>query len=484
MLDLLLVNPPDDYGALGQFAAVEPPLWCALLATHARGRGGCSVAILDANAEGLGVQETAKRIAEVAPLLCAIIVLGHSPSVSSTPKMTAVIELVKALRLMLFSREIVIGGLHPSALPERTLRETGVHFVCQGEGFETIDKLLRNFKRESYKEPIIPGLWWCMGDATIFGGKARPVDAGTLSMAAWDLLPMRKYRAHNWHCLDRLDRRSPYAVLWTSLGCPYQCSFCNVALMYGGRGIRYRDPVEVANEVDYLASQGVHNIKIMDEMFALKPERVVEVCTAIASLGYDLNIWAYGRADRCEIEMLKAMRAAGIRWLCIGFESAVELVRQGVSKKFLQEDMQSAVERCHEAGINVLGNFIFGLPDDDMETMRETLETAKGLGLDWANFYLAMPYPGSELYEQAVRDKAKLPKRWADWGQYSPNIKPLPTKHVSGEAVRRFRDGAFEEFFNDEAFLKRVEGKFGVKAREHVEEILKIKITRRRLWTT
>jgi len=474
MLDLLLVNPGDDYGTLGQFAAVEPPLWCALTAAYVQERG-FSVAILDADAEGLSVEETARRIAAANPMLCHIIVLGHAPSVSSTPKMTAVGKLLKVLKS---EAATALGGLHPSALPERTLRETRCDYVIGGEGFEAVVNLIAAMDCGDF-DCVIPGVWHLKHEGMVtYGGRATPIDPEEIPIAAWDLLPMERYRAHNWHCIDRLDQRSPYAVIATSYGCSFTCDYCNVAVMYGGRGIRYRDHLDVAEEVSFLASRGVRNFKFMDEMFALKPERVIKVCTAISALGYkDLNIWAYGRADCCGMEMLKAMRAAGIRWLCIGFESAVERVRQGVAKKFLQEDMQGSVERCHEADINVLGNFLFGLPDDDLETMRETLETAKRLNLDWANFYCNLPYPGSPLYERAKWSRAKLPKKWADWNQYSPRFMPMATQYVPGEVVLRFRDLAFEEFFGNKVFLKRIEQKFG--AREHVEEILKVAIKRK-----
>lgn len=476
MLDLLLVNPQEDYGEVGKLAAIEPPLWCALLAAYVQERG-YSVAILDAEVERLGAEAAAKRIAEANPMLCAIIVLGHSPSVSSTPKMTAVGKLVKALR-MTFSGKIVIGGLHPSALPERTLRETGADYVIQGEGFEALVGLLGSLEVADI-EPIIPGLYHVKHEGMVtYGGRAPLLAPDELPTAAWYLLPpLKQYRCHNWHSFTNSMKRSPYAVLWTSLGCPYNCEFCNVAAMYGGRGIRYRHPVDVADEVAALASRGVRNFKIMDEMFAFKEDRVVEVCSAIAALGYkDLNIWAYGRADSCQAEMLKAMRAAGIRWLCIGFESAVERVRQGVAKKFDQGDMGQSVQRCHAADINVLGNFLFGLPDDDMDTMRETLETAKSLSLDWVNFYIVLPYPGSELYQRAVWSHVKLPKRWADWSQYSKRFMPLATQHVSGKAVLEFRDRAFEEFFGRSEYLSMVEGKFGLKARKHVEGMLKVEV--------
>lgn len=479
MTDLLLVNPSakaETYGELSQFSAFEPPLWCALLAAYVRERGH-SVAILDAEAEGLGAEDTAKRIAEQDPLVAAIIVLGSNPSVSSTPKMTAVTRMVKELRKLSPLTRIALGGLHPSALPEKTLRETKAKFVCQGEGFRSLSELVDRLKFSTYL--IAPGLWYREGDVTTYGGKADLIDPNEIPMAAWDLLPMERYRAHNWQCLGS-DKRSPYAMVYTSLGCPFNCQFCNIHAMYGGKpGIRYRNPEKVAEEIDHLVrAYGVHIFKFMDEMFALKRSHVLEVCDQIAALGHDLNIWCYGRVDTVDMEMLRAMRRAGMRWICFGFESASEIARMSVGKKYATAEIERVREMCRRADINIIANFMVGLPDDDMETMRETMDKAKELNFEYLNLYCCAAYPGSQLYERAVREGTRLPKRWADYSQFSPKFIPLPTKYVSAQEVLRFRDSAFEEYFGRPEYLNMVEGKFGVRAREHIEGMLRVKIRR------
>lgn len=485
MVDLLLVNPSsklENYGPLTPFSAVEPPLWCALLAAYVRERGH-SVAILDAEAEGLGVEDTAKRIVTANPLLTAIIVLGINPSVSSTPKMTAVTKLVKVLKKKAPDLKVLVGGLHPSALPERTLSETKADYVCQGEGFETLAGLMTALKA-GQQEIYLPGLWWVRRDGLSFGGNPTPIDPEKLPMAAWDLLPMERYRAHNWQCLEDPERRGPYAMIYTSLGCPFTCSYCNIHALYGGipRGqphIRTRSAERVAEEVDHLVhTYGVRKFKFMDEMFALSPRRVIEVCNAIIRLHHDLDIWAYARTDTLDELMLHKMRAAGIRWVCIGFESASDAVRQGVAKKYRQDEIERAVRLCRKADVNIIANFMVGLPDDDADSMQATLDMAKLFNFEYINLYCAAAYPGSKLYTDAVRQGVRLPKKWSDYSQFSPDFIPLPTKHLTAEQVLEFRDRAFTEYFSDNRYLGMIKGKFGDKAVEHIRAMLGHKIRR------
>jgi len=485
-IDIILIkanNQKKLYQALSKnLSGIEPPLWIALTAAYLREQG-FSVAVLDAEAENLDMAETISRVKAVNPLLAAVVVSGTNPSASTT-NMPGAGEVLKEIKKQAPGIVTTISGLHPSALPEQTIREEAADFLLQGEGFSTFAQLLNALKSGKNKEDdfAINGLWYKRGDKIISNPRAANVaDLGTLPMPAWDLLPMQNYRAHNWHAFDDVDKRQPYAVIYTSLGCPYHCSFCCINSIFGKPGIRYRPMDQVAAEVDYLVkTYGVRHIKMLDEMFAINEKRVFEFCDQISALGHDLNFWVYGRIDTIKPEMLPRMKKAGINWLAYGIEAGSKKVRDGVSKgRFGTDQVRKVIEMTHAAGIEVVSNFILGLPDDDMETMKETLDLAKELNCAYANIYCAMPYPGSELYDEAVKQGLPLPKTWSGYAQFSEDTLPLPTKHLAPGQVLKFRDQAFDDYYRDPRYLKRIEEKFGTKTVAHIKEMCSVKLRRK-----
>src|SRR6201987_71595 len=185
---------------------------------------------------------------------------------------------------------------------------------------------------------------------------------------AWDLLPMDRYRAHNWHCLGGRERQ-PYAALYTTLGCPYHCSFCCIQAPFkaGERaaGIkestnsyRYWSPDNVIAQIDLLVNRyGVRNLKIADEMFVLNRKHIVGICDRIIERGYDLNIWAYTRVDTVKDGMLDKLKRAGFNWLALGIEAADDRVLTDVDKRYQIGEVYDTVRRIKEAGINIIGNY-------------------------------------------------------------------------------------------------------------------------------
>jgi len=484
-LDILLVNPSSQkqmYGNLGaSLAACEPPIWTALLAACIR-QQGYSVAIMDAEAEGCSPEHTVDKIIEYNPLLVGISAIGANPSASSTPKMPAIRRLLNNLSSKVSNTKTFLYGIHPSALPERTLREEHVDFICRGECFYTVPKLINALKSNGEKYDIA-GLWYKRGDQIISNGWGKLIeDIDELPFAAWDLLPMQLYRAHNWHCFQHLDERQPYAAIYTSLGCPYHCIYCNIQALYGGKPrIRFRSPQKVVEELDALVLQyKVKNIKILDELFVLKEDRVLEFCDLIIEREYDLNIWAYARVDTVNGKIFKKMKQAGINWIAYGIESGTKVVRNGVHKgKFAQEAITSAIKITKKAGIHVIGNYMFGLPDDDHATMRTTLDLAKDLNCEYANFYSTMAYPGSQLYDESIEKGVEMPDNWIGFSQFNEETFPLPTKYISNVEVLRFRDHAFQEYFSNPQYLNMIEEKFGRKVVEHVNQMLRHKLSRK-----
>jgi radical SAM superfamily enzyme YgiQ (UPF0313 family) len=305
----------------------------------------------------------------------------------------------------------------------------------------------------------------------------------TLPLVAWDLLPVPKYRAHHWHCFDRLDRRQPYASIYTNLGCPYTCTFCNVNVVAGKANYRPRTPENVMEEIDLLVRQyGVRNLRIVDNVFTVRLDLVEKLCDLIIARGYDLNMWCYARVETIkDVALLSKMKKAGINWVAFGIEAASERVRRAVEKASSERAIGLAIERTRQAGIHIVGNFIFGLPEDDLGSMRETLDMAKRYNFEYANFYAAMAYPGTELHEYAKKEGMKLPQNWSGYGHYSEDALPMSTRYLTPAQVLKFRDEAFVEYNTNPEYLSMVERKFGPSAVSCIRELLKIKLRRKLL---
>jgi radical SAM superfamily enzyme YgiQ (UPF0313 family) len=493
-VDLVLVNPGSRariYQALGtSLTAVENPVWAGLIATFVRQRG-FSVAIVDAEADELSPDLAASRAIEMNPRLIAIVVYGHQPS-ASTQNMTGASAVTTAIKTASPPARVLMVGGHVAALPVRTLKEEACDFVARDEGLHAIVELLEALKAGTEPDlSRIPGLVYRSNGRTV-GNTAAPLVMNLdrdMPGIAWDLLPMPKYRAHNWHCFGHLERQ-PYAAIYTTLGCPYHCSFCCIQAPFKGgeealglkeevNSYRFWSPARVVEEIDLLVTKyGVRNIKFADEMFVLNQRHVIGICELLIERGYDLNIWAYARVDTVRDGMLDKLKRAGFNWLALGIEAADERVLTDANKRYKVDEVYDTIRRIREAGINTIGNYIFGLPEDTAGTMQRTLDLALDLNCEFANFYSAMAYPGSPLYEQALQLGWRLPEKWSGYSQHAVDTLPLPTRHLSAGEVLRFRDRAFTTYFTHEPYLDMVRARFGQDTLDHITQMTAHQLTR------
>lgn len=477
---IVLVSPPSRlqvYQQLsGSLAAIEPPVWAGLIAQFLMNKG-IDVTIIDSEAEELDYISTAEKINSYDPELVVFVVYGQQPSASTQcmPGASLTCQQLKKISEV----PTLVMGTHSSALPSRTLLDEPFDYVCQGEGPYTVYELF-DFLSGKIKIRDVSGLWF-MDKGLVCNNppkdKIKDLDI-ELPRQALELLDMKKYRAHNWHCFDDLNSRDSYASLQTSLGCPYKCSFCCINAPFGGAGIRYWSSKNVLEQIDELVNKyNVKNIKIPDEMFVLNKNHVLEICDGIIDRGYKLNIWAYARVDTVKDYYLEKLKKAGFNWLGIGVESGSKFVRDGVEKgRFDIPEIKSIIDKIREHGIYVAANYIFGLPDDNYETMNETLDLALNLNTEWANFYSAMAYPGSPLYELAQKNNLPTPDKvdgpgWIGYSQHSFDCMPLPTDFLSSTEVLDFRDQAFNKYFKNDNYLKMIGSKFGSNVVDHLNDM-------------
>ena len=499
-LDVLFIHPNASgkvYQDLSRdFSAIEPPIWAALLANHVRSKG-YSVKILDCEAERLSDEESASAIDDLNANLAVFVVYGQQPS-ASTQNMQGVRDILNILKSSSPEKKVLLTGLHPSAVSRLTMQNEKTDFVCQGEGPKTITGLLEisNMDDESELQKV-PGLWYRNSENKICFTKPASLIRQEemeeeLPGMAWDLLPMDKYRTSNWHAMSNNNDKEPFASLYTSLGCPFKCSFCCINAPFGNNNVenwdfgrnkfRYWNPDYIMTEFDKIHQMGIRNVKIADEMFVMNKQHFLKLCNNIIDKGYNFNIWAYARVDTVKEEYLETLKKAGINWLALGIESGNKVVRKDVVKgKFTEVNISDLVQKIKDAGINVIGNYIFGLPEDTIETMQETLDMAIDLNCEFANFYSTMAYPGSSLYLDAIHEGWDLPESYIGYSQHSYETKPLRTKHISAAEVLSFRDKAFNAYYTNEKYLSFIKEKFGVDAYNNIKEMTKFTLKRKLL---
>ena len=282
---------------------------------------------------------------------------------------------------------------------------------------------------------------------------------------AWDLLPYKTkpldlYRAHFWHAGFDHDKRTPFAAIYTSLGCNFGCDFCMINIVNRvdsddhinashSRGMRFWSPEWVGRQFEKLAAFGVKTLRISDEMFFLNRKYYEPVLRQAIDRGLDFNMWTYSRVDTVRRDYLELFKKAGVNWLALGVEAGNQVVRQEVSKgSFKEVNIREVCKTIRDADINIISNYIFGFPDDTLETMQETLDLALDLNTEMANMYPCQALPGSPMYHMAQKNGWKLARFLR--GLCLPLLrKPAPANQASdvGAGAAVPRRGVAEVFY-------------------------------------
>lgn len=506
-MDALFVNPDSSAKAYQDLAkvysAIEPPTWALLLAESCRSKG-FGVGILDCDAERLSLEQAVARVEDAKPRLVVMVVYGQNPN-SGTTSMIGALALAKALKASKPGTKVCFVGSHTSALPMEVLSYAAVDVVLLNEGVYALHELLRSdlsadlrgIKGIGYKKREPDGTLTPTINAPQGVVPQERMDED-LPGYAWDLLPYREkpldlYRAHFWHADFDHAKRTPFAAIYTSLGCQFACDFCMINIVNrvdnadgvsaaNSRGMRFWSPAWVNREMRKLADMGVKTLRISDEMFFLNRKYYVPVLQNCIDEQFGFNMWTYSRVDTVRRDALELFKKGGVNWLALGIEAGNQTVRQEVSKgSFKEVNIRDVCRTIGESDIKIISNYIFGFPEDTIDTMKETLDLALELNTEMANMYPCQALPGSPIYHKARKNGWALPDSYEGFAFLSYESQPLPTNHLSAAEVLRFRDEAWRTYFTNPAYLDLVETRFGAQERKNVEDMSKIRLKRKLL---
>jgi len=352
------------------------------------------------------------------------------------------VEIIKDVKSIAPDVLTVMGGPHVSFCAEEMMNaHPELDLVVIGEGEDTIIELIDAINNKKAWNDI-NGIAYRNGKEIVETESRKTwVDVNSLPIPARHLLPLGRYKALNMAI-----------SMTTSRGCPFKCIFCVGRKMVGAK-VRYRNPGNVVDELEYLGSLGFPQINIADDLFTANKRHCIDVCDEIISRNLKLKWSSFARVDTVSLDVLKKMKEAGCTAVSFGVETGNPEILKTIKKGITLDQVIAAVDMCNEAGIIPTVSFILGLPGETPETMDETIafgEKLKKMGV-LHGFHLLAPFPGTKIREESEKLGIKI--LTDDWSQYHANRAIVETQTVSREMFDEFIIG-WDKKFDD--YLGRI----------------------------
>jgi len=434
-MKIVLINTPYSrlYGPMGSGGNYQYPLGLGYISAALKSAGH-ECRILDLEVLAWPSARLESFIAEYVPGM-----IGIS---CATPNYPFAQEIADACRRALPECLLIAGGVHVSALPEESLRQTpSLDLVAIGEGEATMKELAAS--AASGVPPAdqlmkIGGLAWRAGDK-IERSAPRPFlkDLDSLPHPDRSAGKARRYRPQAYADVGR-----PAASLISSRGCPYHCAFCASGVTTGSR-FRAHSPDYVLEEIDQLwHKDGVRHFVFKDDTFTVDRERVVEFCAKLSKRNLPISWFCYARPDRVDKELLALMKKSGLRVISFGLESGDDAVLRQLDKGLDVARGIEALSWARELGIFTVASYILGLPGENEGAARCTIDCAVRGNPVLASFNRLVVYPGTPLYEKLPRKRGAA----ANWQDYVPtgprlaaNYSELSDKHLNALTKLAYR---------------------------------------------
>jgi anaerobic magnesium-protoporphyrin IX monomethyl ester cyclase len=384
-------------------------------------KAGYDVKGMDAVWEEWGIRRFSEEVKKINPKVVVLEV--------STPSIMYDLETAEAIKEKLPSCTIILCGPHATYFHKKIIENYMFVDVCIRGEFETAVKDVCEAIKKDKSLSTVKGITYRDGSKKIVSTPERELLRNLDELPYPDRtdFPIERYQ-QAFYCGKKT------ALLLSSRGCPFQCTYCLWPSTLTRRRYRSRDPGKVADEIEYLMKhEGIDEVFFDDDEFTVDRQKVMGFCKEILSRGIRIKWHCMGRVDIVEEELLSQMRKAGCYQIFYGFESGSERVLKGVKKGITKDQIRKAVRMTRKAGIVCGGSFILGTPEESWETYNETMGFAKSLGADWVQFALCAPFPGTPMHEEATRLGLIDVASWADFDGTMGAV--IRTKHLSKEEL-------------------------------------------------
>ena len=382
---------------------------------------------------------------------------------SNTPQVKQAWRTAEAIKEV-WDVPVVIGGPHPSVLPEESAQKKAIDIVVEGEGEDTwidISNRLEEFKRSVPKfesrmllepdcrvlDPIF-GITYQTSDGKIRRNPERPpiMDLDSLPFPAYQYFKMDRYSSLQ-PATDAVDGAKSFSIM-TSRGCPYRCTFCSQSIM--PIKWRARSPENVVAEYRHLVKDlGAQEIGWLDDSANIRVKRLHDICNLLIKEGLNTVPWIMIngiRANLADVQTLGLMKRAGCKRVAFGVETGDEDILISIDKRIDHDTIRQAFKNAKQVGLETMGFFIIGLPGDNADTMEKTIRFAIELDPLVANFSMMTPYPGTTVYEIATKKGRMLMKDWDDYVFFEGKAR-YELGDMTAELVERKWKEAYRRFY-------------------------------------
>lgn len=438
-MNVLLINPPAQNiireslpTVVEDCTGVYPPLGLLYVATYAESLPGCHVRILDCQAECVSYNELASIVRSFAPDVVGIQAMTFT--------MIDVLKVAETVKATAPKAIVVVGGPHPTIYPRETVNLSPVDAVVYGEGEIAFKTILERIEGPLDNIPSV---------MTKESAKHTGLDISLQYISDLDALKMP-----SWHLLDLSRYYSPIArsrsvtTMMSSRGCPCRCTFCDRPQM--GKVFRKRSARNVFEEMSYCVRKlGVGEIIFYDDTFTIDQKRVLELCDILEHENLQVQWDIRARIDTITPEIIWHLKRAGCVRIHYGVESGSPRIQKVIKKNLNIDQVKDVFLATHKAGIETLGYFMIGLPLETLEDVNMSLDLLVDLKMDFANITVFTPYPGTEIYKQALIDGIYEKDYWQEFARDpSPGFVPkFWNEHFSDKELWKLLKLGYRRFY-------------------------------------